>query len=273
MYCLNIIRNICCYYKFNFVLLTRVLQKDFQISIMNRFDKICKIRYFASLYTDTLAFTLFILASLDRLLEAQRSPALRRWGGRVKLAYKLVFACTILCFVISCHRLILYSTSTGHCLAQAGIYAAFDNYFESVVSGICPPIIILMLSYLLVRSVRETIQRQTISTNVEHNKPTPNLTFLRKTDKQLTMMLIWQTFVAIPAFIPYVALLIYSSISANWSKSDEWLAWENIVAETIRLLSYTFFSTQFYVLIISSHGIRKQVLNIFMKRYTIHPTT
>ncbi|CAF3519205.1 unnamed protein product [Adineta steineri] len=225
---------------------------------MNRFDKICKIRYFASLYTDALAFTLFILASLDRLLEAQRLPALRRWGGRVKLAYKLVFACTILCFLISCHRLILYSTSTGHCLAQAGIYATFDNYFESVVSGICPPIIILI---------------QTISTNVEHNKPTPNLTFLRKTDKQLTIMLIWQTFVAIPAFIPYAALLIYSSISTNWSKSDEWLASENIVAETIRLLSYTFFSTQFYVLIISSHGIRKQVLNIFIKRYTIHPTT
>jgi hypothetical protein len=60
---------------FNLVLLTRVIQKGFQIPIMNRFDSICKILYFGSIYTDILALTLFMLASLDRLLEAQRSPS------------------------------------------------------------------------------------------------------------------------------------------------------------------------------------------------------
>jgi hypothetical protein len=110
-------------------------------------------------------------------------------------------------FLITCHRLILYSTSAGHCIAQPGIYAAYDNYFEAVLSGLCPPIIILMLSYLLLRSVRGTIQRQIGPTNVEQNRPTPNLIFLRNTDRQLTIMLLWQTFVAIPAFLPYAALL------------------------------------------------------------------
>ncbi|CAF1345280.1 unnamed protein product [Adineta steineri] len=260
---------------FNLVLLTRVLQKGFKISIMNRFDSICKIRYFASMYTDILALTLFILASLDRLLEAQRSPALRKWSNRTKLAYKVVAGCTIGWFLLTGCRLVLYSTSYGSCEALPGPYAIFDNYYESIVSGICPPIIILIISYLMVRSVRETIQRQAVPTvNGElNNKPKPNLAFLRNTDKQLTMMLLWQTFVAIPAFIPYAALLIYSSITANWSKSAEYVAWENVFAETIRLLSYTFFSTQFYVTLISSQGIRKQVRAVFTGKNSVSVTS
>lgn len=192
--------------------------------------------------------------------------ALRRWSDRTDLAYKLVAACVIIWFLASGHRLIFYSALTGRCLAQPGIYAAVDNYFEAVVSGLCPPIIIFLLSYLLMRSVRNTIQRQVGPADVEQNKVAPNLAFLRKTDKQLTRMLLCQTFVAIPAFLPYAGQLIYSNVTQYWTKSDEWLAWENVIVETIRLLSYTFFSTRLYVSLISSHGIRKQILSIFVRK-------
>jgi hypothetical protein len=58
---------------FNFVLLTRMLQQGYQIPVMNRYGLVCKLRQFASEYTHQVAFTLFTLAMLDRLLSAQRS--------------------------------------------------------------------------------------------------------------------------------------------------------------------------------------------------------
>ncbi|CAF0855869.1 unnamed protein product [Adineta steineri] len=256
---------------FNFVLLTRTLQKGFEIPLLNRYDIICRLRYFASQYTNLLAINLFIFASLDRLLSTHRSPAFRKWSGQINLAYKLVLVCTIIWLIISCHRLIFYSALTGQCIAQQGFYATFDNYFEAIVSGFCPPIIILILAYLLMQSVRSTIQRQTILVNTVHSRSAPNLTFLRKTDKQLTRMLLWQTFVAIPAFLPYAGELIYTNITRYWSKSDQWLAWEDICTEIIRLLSYTFFSTRFYVTLMSSDGIREKIFNIFGMKNRINP--
>lgn len=58
----------------NTVLLTRVLQKGFRIPITTRYDALCKIRQFASNYGNQLAFTFLALATLDRILLAQRSP-------------------------------------------------------------------------------------------------------------------------------------------------------------------------------------------------------
>ncbi|CAF1184352.1 unnamed protein product [Adineta steineri] len=259
---------------FNFVLLTRTLQKGFQIPLLNRYDVICRLRYFASQYINLLALNLFIFASLDRLLSTHRSPVYRQLSGQINLAYKLILICTIIWFLVSCHRFIFYSTLTGQCIAQDGVYAIFDNYFEAIVSGLCPPIIIFILAYSLMRNVRNTIQRQIVHVHTEPtSRSTPNLKFLRKTDKQLTHMLLWQTLVAIPAFVPYTIELIYINISQYWSKSDQWLAWESICVETIHLLSYTFFSTHFYVSLMSSNGIRVKILNIFGMKNRINPVS
>lgn len=58
---------------FNFVLATRVLQKGHQIPIVARFDTICKIRQFMSVWGNQISFTLFTFATIDRLLSTQRS--------------------------------------------------------------------------------------------------------------------------------------------------------------------------------------------------------
>ncbi len=53
------------FFYFNFALLTRILQKGFQIPIMIRFDAICKFRQFVSLWGNQISFTLFSLATID----------------------------------------------------------------------------------------------------------------------------------------------------------------------------------------------------------------
>jgi hypothetical protein len=61
------------FHYFNFVLLTRILEKGFQILLMNRFTIICKLRQFSTIWGNVVSFTLFSFAMIDRLLSTQRS--------------------------------------------------------------------------------------------------------------------------------------------------------------------------------------------------------
>ena len=63
----------CTFLYFNYVLVTRITQKGFQVPIINRFEAVCKIRQFLSIYTHQVAFTLFIFATADRFLSTHRS--------------------------------------------------------------------------------------------------------------------------------------------------------------------------------------------------------
>ncbi len=58
---------------FNFVLLTRILQNGFQISLMNRYTIVCKLRQFSTIWGNVITLTFFSFATIDRLLSTQRS--------------------------------------------------------------------------------------------------------------------------------------------------------------------------------------------------------
>ncbi|CAF4334557.1 unnamed protein product, partial [Rotaria magnacalcarata] len=45
----------------------------FQIHVTTRYDVICKLRQFFSIWGNQVSFTLFSLATLDRLLSTQRA--------------------------------------------------------------------------------------------------------------------------------------------------------------------------------------------------------
>lgn len=55
------------------ILLTRILESGFQISLMLASDTFCRIREFISLFMYQNENTLFVFATLDRILSAQRS--------------------------------------------------------------------------------------------------------------------------------------------------------------------------------------------------------
>ena len=57
----------------NCILLTRILESGFRISLMDASDTFCKIREFISLFMYQNENTLFLFATLDRILSTQRS--------------------------------------------------------------------------------------------------------------------------------------------------------------------------------------------------------
>jgi len=65
------------FHYFNFVLMTRILQKGFGISLMNQYLIICKLRQFSTVWGNVVGFSLFTFATLDRLLSTQRANSKR----------------------------------------------------------------------------------------------------------------------------------------------------------------------------------------------------
>ncbi|CAF3133072.1 unnamed protein product [Rotaria socialis] len=258
----------------NSVLLTRILQKGFGISITSHSDVLCKIRQFASSYGNQLVVTFLALATLDRILLAQRSTAYRRWGNRLDLANKLVAVFSVLWILVLWHRLVWYSASSGSCEGQSGSYAYFDNLFSAIVTCLCPMIILTVLGVLIGRSIRNIIQQQIGRVTAFSESATANQSVIHKVDAQLTIMILMQIVVAMISFLPYAAQLLYSNITNDWSKSPLRVAWEHVISETINLLSYLLFSCPFYVTMVSFSGFRQQLLCSLglKKQQTVNPS-
>ena len=195
--------------------------------------------------------------------------AYRQWSNRVPLAYKVTPAIIFIWFLFVGHRLILYSASSGTCRAQPGIYEKYDSYFEVIMSGLCPPILIITLGCFLLRNVRQLAERRILPTVVGSDTNNGEQSYIQQIDSQLTIMLLLQSAIAIPSFLPYGVQNFYSSITQNLYKSPLRLAWENVIIELIRLLSYVFYSTSFYISLFSSRGFRRQVLHsLRIKKFT-----
>ena len=194
--------------------------------------------------------------------------ALRQWSNRVSLAFKMIPSVIIFWFLLVGHRLILYSNASGSCAARPGFYEQYDIIFEVIMSGMCPPVVLLTLGFALLRSVRQVIHRRIAPAGVANPGPAVSTSYIQQIDAQITTMILLQSFVAIPSFLPYGAQNLYTTISQGWYKSPLRLAWENVIIETIRLFSYVFYSTSFYVSFISSQGFRRALYQALgLKRF------
>jgi hypothetical protein len=151
-------------------------------------------------------------------------------------------------------------------------YSYFDNYSEVVFAAICPPIVMSVLAYLLIRSVREGCS----STNCPGNNTTPTTivrrTVLQQMDSQLTLMLILQSIITIITYVPYAAELIYANVTENWPKSPLRNAQEKFFVELTHLVSYVFFASSFYISMILNSGFRRQIRIFFCRKKEPNPT-
>lgn len=187
----------------------------------------------------------------------------------------MIPAVIIFWFILTGHRLILYSIDSGSCNPQLGIYEKIDTYIEVVMSGVVPPILFITLGCLLLRNVRSVARRRVAPGAAGTGGPqttSVSNSLIQQIDSQLSTMILLQSFVAIPSFVPFGAQNLYTSITRYWIKTPYYLSYENIFVELIRLFSYLFYSTSFYISCISSPGFRKQILHITRIRRETEPS-
>ncbi|CAF0857130.1 unnamed protein product [Adineta steineri] len=245
-----------------FLLLTRILQKDFQISLINHYIIICKLRQFSTLWGNVVSFSLFSFAIIDRFLSTHRSYTYRQWSNRIYIAYKMIIIIPLIWFLLIGHRIIFYNIQNGLCGPLEGFYEYYDNYFQVIFSSICPAVIMSILAYFLIKNVHNITRRKTLPINNISSCINRNNPIINQIDKQLTIMLISESLITIITYIPYAIELTYLNISQTWYKTPLQLAWEKIFTELIDLISYIFSATSFYVSIISNNGFRRTIKQI-----------
>lgn len=169
-------------------------------------------------------------------------------------------------FLLICHRIILYRIQDRICGPPGGFYAYYDNYFQVAFSSFSPSIVMSILAYLLIKSVRDVVRRQIVPISDKPKIAVPNKSMIHQIDTKLTFMLILESFIAIVTYIPYALQLTYSNITQNWYKSPLRLAWESVFTELIHLCSYIFFASSFYVLISSNVGVRRMFKRLLTRK-------
>jgi hypothetical protein len=187
----------------------------------------------------------------------------RQWSNRVSLAYKMIIITPIFWFLLTGHRIIFYRIEDGVCGPPDGFYEYYDNYFQVIFSSLAPAVVMSILAYLLIKSVRGVIKRRVAPVATIPSTITPKSSMINQMDTQLTIMLILESFITIITYVPYATQLIYSNVTQYTTKSPLRLAWENALIELIHLFSYIFFGTSFYVSIISNVGFRRKLKQFF----------
>jgi hypothetical protein len=157
----------------------------------------------------------------------------------------------LLWLVVSSRRLIFYQIIEGSCDVPPGAYERIDTYIDAVITGICP-IVLILLGCRLLRNVRQVIRRQAAAGGAAIH-----LSRIQRLDAQLTTVLLLESVIALNSFLPYAAEIIFNSISSEWDKSPLDVAWENVISAIIRLLTYVFYGSSFYISFWLSHDCRQ----------------
>ncbi|CAF1257179.1 unnamed protein product [Adineta ricciae] len=194
----------------NCILLTRILESGFNVSLMDISNVFCRIREFISMVMYQSENTMFLFATLDRILSAQRSNKLRLWSNRVPLAYKLVVANFVLWIAVSTHRLVLYTNVHRSCEAEEGFYRVFDTYLDMALTAVGAPLLVIVLTALLWHTIRSVSQRHAALQNQGINE---------EIDSQLSIMLFTQSVLAVINYVPYGIYILYALFTDGWIKS------------------------------------------------------
>ena len=194
----------------NFVLVTRIIQKGYRIPVIDTYIVICKLRRFQTIWGNLVSFSLYVFATLDRLLSTERSNSerndahsmvehlsrsfawemdkerclhvvdlfslaleYRQWSNRGPLAHRMVIACALLWFLLTGHRLIFYQIRAGRCAPLDSFYSYYDTYFQVIFSSVSPAVVMVILAFLLIRNVRAMARRRVAPTSDTPSIGTP----------------------------------------------------------------------------------------------------
>jgi hypothetical protein len=100
-------------------------------------------------------------------------------------------------FLLIGHRIILYRIDSGVCGPPGGFYQYYDNYFQVIFSSLAPAVLMSILAYLLIKSVRGVVQRRIVPVNSVFPIIKKKNRMINQMDAQLTIMLILESLITI----------------------------------------------------------------------------
>ena len=223
----------------------RSLRDGFHIDPMSTSLPFCRFRYYILHCSMVLSSWFTVLAGIDRYCISCRDHQRRQLSNRRYARYSVLLT-TLICLALYSHVLGLFrieQLQTGpECYARIGIYRIFYDFLYFATFSFTPPILMIFIGLATFRNIHHS--RMRVNPN---GIPLPNGTQLNKRDRQLISMLLVQLVAIVICTLPIAIQKLYTTFTANLTKSAYRLATETLIVQITRQLLFLNSSTSFYV--------------------------
>ncbi|UJR22362.1 hypothetical protein I4U23_025424 [Adineta vaga] len=261
----NYLRNSCsCYilastitnlFIINIVVLFRLLT-GFNIDPTKTSTFFCKFRAYIVQMITLLSRAYIVLACIDRW--AMTSTVVRqRAMSNMKIPKVVIPSIAIVCALSFIHVLFYQDIVRDRCVISSDTYTKFYNIYNTILSGIFIPMLMMIFSMLTVRNVKRLQGRIALNTAPINQILGNNIMNKRKHDYQLFFMIFVQQCVYIITTLPFVSYLLYATITMYSVKSTTQIASDNLYMTFVYTFLHVNFSATFYIYTLTSHIFRK----------------
>jgi hypothetical protein len=211
----------------------------------------CKLRLYGSHVLGQCLRYIVVFACIDRFVVTRTNVRIRSLNS-VQIAIKVIFIIFGVWLVASIHILIFMDIQRGVC-GMFGLYKLIYTIYQTIVTGILPPILMSIFSTLTIRSLYH-----------QHG----NRVRARRRDRDFMRMVVAEVIVNIFTSIPYSSNLIYGVIANNIvGKSAQRLEIESFITFLTQFIIYLLSVAPFYLFILTSKPFRNEFIKILAKSW------
>ncbi|CAF0760014.1 unnamed protein product [Adineta ricciae] len=249
------------------VVITRIVSDGYGNDLSLRSDIFCKIRYFLTYYSRTLATWFIVLACIDRWLSSIQA---KQRFNRVSFARRMSVITCLICFISYVHVLFLFGiqidsiSSAKSCYALAGIYRFLSDLQYLLFYALVPPILMFVFGILTLRNIRRR-RRLIIPTVYARTQLRTNGN--KRRDTQLLIMLLIQVLIIIVFTLPFAIQKLVDTFSSQTQQTPLQKAQYSLLIAILRLLSYGSHALGFFFYTLSARIFRNELLNTLNRIY------
>jgi hypothetical protein len=209
----------------------------------------CKLRLYGSHILGQCLRYVVVFACIDRFVVTRTNVRVRSLNS-VSMAIKVIFIIFGVWLVASIHILIFMDIQRGVC-GMFGLYKLIYTIYQTMMSGILPPILMSTFSTLTIRSLHHQHVNQVRA---------------RQRDRDFMRMVVAEVIVNIFTSIPYSCNLVYGVITNTIAgKSAQRLEIESFVTFLTQFIIYLLSVAPFYLFILTSKPFRTEFIKLLVK--------
>jgi hypothetical protein len=242
--------------------------------LTNTIGWLCKLRGFVLYTSRTVALWYIALATVDRWL-LSHSDARYQQMRTVKNAYRsmiFILSLSVLLYtqIFYCYDVNLINSPLA-CYGRTELCRVVTSMCDAFVTVTMPIMFMMIFGMMTISNIRQT-QRRLQPIPMSMVIPANNVTStirgrqkqrLKKTNRHLMVMLLFQVIVLTVLSLPFTTVEIYSTLTATQSKTPLQAAIVNFVFNFALLLVYVCCGTPFYIYTLcGGSAFRSAILNV-----------
>ncbi|CAF1241739.1 unnamed protein product [Didymodactylos carnosus] len=232
---------------------------------------LCKLRIYIVFALGTISVWCIAFAAVDRYFCSCQSVYLRNLSS-LKVSYRVVAATTATSLLIYAEMFYCYEANqiTGPflCNGKDSPCRYFNSLIYTLFFIVLPLMVMVVFGILTLSNVRKLNRLVAPASSTTRGSTTLARTVRsKKSDKQLTKMLLVQVLISTILTVPYSIQYLYLTFSVGIYKSPLQVAAENLCFALILNLFYWGFGMSFYIYTLTGHIFRKELKRLMKTVY------